>query len=76
MGSLSAASIGRTVFALAYPIALVVAGTPGWTAVLTGLSLVALCCAPLVLGDWRLGRGRWAPAPPTAVMTDYGVRAA
>jgi hypothetical protein len=51
MGSRSAASIGRTVFVLAYLIALTVAGTPGWTAVLAGLSLVALWTTPLVLRD-------------------------
>jgi hypothetical protein len=76
MGSLSVATIARTVFTLGYLIALVVAGTPGWTAVLAGLSLVALWFAPVVLRVRRLARGRQGRAASTVLMTDDGVRAA
>jgi hypothetical protein len=75
MRAQSTALIGRTVITLGYLIALVVAGSPGQTAVLAGMSLVAVWVAPLALqATWRLGSR--AVAPPAVLPPDDGARAA
>jgi hypothetical protein len=67
--------IGRTVITLAYLIALAVAGSPGRTAVLVGLSLGAVWAAPMAFRARRLRPGRRVAAPAVLVPDD-GVRAA
>jgi hypothetical protein len=75
MRAQSTALIGRTVITLGYLIALAVAGSPGQTAVLAGMSLVAVWVAPLALqATWRLGSR--AVAPTAVLPPDDGARAA
>jgi hypothetical protein len=63
MRSLPTALIGRTVVTLIYVIALAVVGDPGWPAVLTGASLVAVWLAALVPSVRELGRDRAVLVP-------------
>jgi hypothetical protein len=76
MRSLPTALIGRTVVTLSYVTALAVVGAPGWPAVLTGASLLAVWLAALVPSVRELGRDRAVPVPSTVTLPEDGVRAA
>ena len=76
MHSLPTALIGRTVVTLTYLVALAVAGTPGWPAVLAGASLVLVWLAALAPSVRGLARGRRVLATPAVALPEDGVRAA